>query len=263
MYMEKILSDSVEQLFLAKLPLIERIIDSICRRHACFGPDAEDFSSGVKLKLIADDYAVLRKFDGRSKLTTYLTTVIANHFRDFRISKWGKWRPSARARRGGTVAIQLERLLSRDGRSLGEAVETLRTNLRDPPTREALYELAAELPRKAPRRFEGEEGLEDVVDETASSEDRVLEQERAADMEKAKKSLASALAALEPEDCLIVRMRYYDGFTVALIARRLGIRQRLLYSRVERVMKALREALEADGVGTDVLEAIGWEGWTE
>lgn len=257
------MSDSVEQLFLAQLPVIERIIDSICRRHACFGPDAEDFGSGVKLKLMADDYAVLRKFSGRSKLTTYLTTVTANHFRDFRIQKWGKWRPSAKAKRQGTVAVELERLLSRDGHSLDDAIEILRSQHPDAPAAEALYALAAELPQKAPRRFEGDEGLENVADDAEHADVRVLEKERAAKMEEAKTALARALAGLEPEDRLIVRMRFEDGFTAALIARQVGIRQRLLYSRIEKILKSLREALEADGVGTDVLEAVGWEGWEE
>jgi RNA polymerase sigma factor for flagellar operon FliA len=254
------LSDSAEQLFLAQLSLIERIAESICRRHACFGPDAEDFASGVKLKLMADDYAVLRKFDGRSKLTTYLTTVIANHFRDFRIRMWGKWRPSATAKRRGTLAIELERLLSRDGHSLDEAVEILRSRHRDAPPREALYELAAELPPKAPRRFEGEEGLEDIADENEHADVRVEERERAETMKRAHTALARAIADLDGEDRLIVKMRFEDGFTVALIARQLAIRQRLLYSRIEKLLKTLRERLEAAGVGVDVLDAVGWEG---
>ena len=88
-----------EELFLSKLQLIERIIASICRRHCFFGDDADEFDAWVKLKLIDHDYAVLRKFRGKSLLKTYLTTVVANLFRDHLIRKHGKWRPSTMARR--------------------------------------------------------------------------------------------------------------------------------------------------------------------
>lgn len=48
------------------------------------GP-AEDLESEVRLRLLEDDYAVLRKHRGDSSLVTCLTVVIANMFRDYRI----------------------------------------------------------------------------------------------------------------------------------------------------------------------------------
>jgi len=47
--------------------------------------------------------ALLAKFEGRSSLRTFLTVVIQRLFLDHRISAWGKWRPSAEARRGGST----------------------------------------------------------------------------------------------------------------------------------------------------------------
>ena len=55
------------ELFEDHLPLIEEICSSVCRRNGCFGADAEDFASQVKLALIDDDYARLRSFQGRSR----------------------------------------------------------------------------------------------------------------------------------------------------------------------------------------------------
>ena len=100
----------------------------------------------TKAILIDDDYAVLRKFRGKSLLKTYLSTVIANLFRDHLIRKHGKWRPSAMARRRGREAAQLERLLFRDGLSVTEAVEILKRNAGVEQSREELTTLAAELP---------------------------------------------------------------------------------------------------------------------
>jgi hypothetical protein len=42
--------------------------------------DAEEFAAHTKLMLIEANYAILRKFEGRSKFTTYLTTVIQRLF---------------------------------------------------------------------------------------------------------------------------------------------------------------------------------------
>lgn len=245
-----------DQLFVEQLSLIEKVIDSVCRRHCCFGPDAEDFGSTVKLKLMDDDYAVLRKFRGQSALSTYLMTVIANQFRDFRIQKWGKWRPSAPASKLGRVAEQLDKLRNRDGHSFDEAVGILSNHLGDDaPTRDELDRLDAQIPVRAHRRFEGEERLASLPGGQRADE-RVIDQERAAALERARASLARALAGLPAEDRLIVKLRYEDRMTLATIARQLGIDQRPLYTRNEKILKALKKALEDDGVDDEVLDLL-------
>lgn len=249
-------TESPEQLFVAELPLIERVIDSICRRHCCFGPDAEDFGSTVKLKLMDDDYAVLRKFRGQSAFSTYLMTVIANQYRDYRIHKWGKWRSSAPAKRLGTVAQQLEKLRSRDGHTFDEAVAILSDHLGDDaPPREELDRLDALIPVRPQRRFEGEERLAGLAGGERADR-RVVDGERAAALERARASLARALAGLAAEDRLIVKLCFEDGFSKVNVARRLEIPQRLFYSRVEKILKALKKALEDDGVDDEVLDVL-------
>src|ERR1019366_2147799 len=104
------------------------VISFVSARHHLPGVEADDFASHVKLRLIEDDYAILRKFQRRSSLRTYLTVVIQRMFLDYRISAWGKWRPSAEAKRAGAVAVQLEQLMGRDGYRFGEACELLETN---------------------------------------------------------------------------------------------------------------------------------------
>ena len=96
------------QWYVEQLDVINRIASSVCRRNGVQGADAEDFVSDVRLKLLQDDYAVLRKYRGASSQTTFLTVVISNLFRDHRIKHWGKWRPSAEAKRHGEVAVRLE-----------------------------------------------------------------------------------------------------------------------------------------------------------
>ena len=90
--------------------------------------EQEDFAGFVHLRLIEDDYAILRKFQKRSSLRTYLAAVIERLSLDFCVEKWGRWRPSAMAERLGPVAIVLERLVTRDGHTLEEAIEIISTD---------------------------------------------------------------------------------------------------------------------------------------
>src|SRR5205085_8638364 len=83
----------------ANLDLIERVIRFTARRQRLDETDAEDFASIVKLKLIENDYAVIRKFEGRSNFSTFITVVVQRMLLDYRIHYWGKWHASAEAKR--------------------------------------------------------------------------------------------------------------------------------------------------------------------
>ena len=104
-----------DAVLLSNLGQIDRLVTHLSRKQALLGADSDDFASWVRLRLLEDDYRILRGFRGNSKLSTYLTTVVMNLARDYRIQKWGRWRPSAAAKRLGTVGIQLDTLLHRDG----------------------------------------------------------------------------------------------------------------------------------------------------
>src|SRR6476661_705108 len=97
-----------EELFRQHLPAIGQIAESICRRNGVGHHDAEDFASDIRLKLCEDDFAVIRKFKGKSSFTTYLTVVMNKRFLDRQRQAWGKWSPSSQARRLGPVAMLLE-----------------------------------------------------------------------------------------------------------------------------------------------------------
>ena len=147
-------SAAYEAILLDHLEFIERTVAALARRNAVAPWDAEDLAGQVRLRLLADDYAVLRKFEGRSRLTTYLTTVIHNIFRDFRIQRWGKWRPSAAAKRMGELGVQMEALLYRDGFGQREAFAMLRDRFEVEATDLELESLAARLRPRTTRRIE-------------------------------------------------------------------------------------------------------------
>lgn len=245
-----------EALFLSQLAVIERVISFVSSRHHLPGVEADDFESHVKLKLIEDDYGILRKFQGRSSLRTYLTVVIQRLFLDYRISAWGKWRPSAEARRGGEIAVLLERLMGRDGYGFEEACELLETNHQVTVPRAELEAIAGRLPSRIRRRFESDDALAQMPSDQPPMDEVIAERERMVTATRVDAGLKTALAGLDAQDRLILALRFEDGRTVVEIARMLRLEQKGLYRRLERLLKALRDALELRGVDAASAMAI-------
>ena len=253
----------MEAVFLEHLDLVERVASSAVRRAGFPPQDVEDFVSIVKVKLIDDDYAVLRRHRGESALPTFLTAVVHNLFRDYLNHKLGKFRPSAAAKRLGPTALALERLLVRDRHDLAAAIEILRRRHAVEESPAELEDLAARLPARSPRRFVGEEALASRPSAApeSSPERRLEEGERERWSARVEEVLNLALAALSPEDLLILKMHFRDGCTVADIAAALRLKQRPLYSRRDRCFRKLRVAFEARGLTWDeVREILGWPG---
>lgn len=246
--------------FLEHLELIERAATSAARRSGFDGADVEDFVSTVKLKLIDDDYAVIRRHRGDSKLSTFLVTVIHNLVRDYRNHKWGKYRPSAVAKRLGEVAVLLERLLVRDQHGLDAAIEIVKQRLPEAPSREALRDLAGQLPARTRRSFVGEEALATRPDDTADPEERAVDSARQGRAEHLGEVVGRALKTLAPQDALLLKMHFRDGETLAAIAKTLHLEQRPLYTRKNRCLRQLLAALEAEGLTWDaVRDILDWQ----
>ncbi len=242
-----------EQLFRDHLPHINNVVDYLCRKHHFQKEECEDFRGRVHVKIIDDDYGIIRKFQGRSSLKTYLTTVVSNEMKDFLNHLWGKWRPSTEAQRLGPVAIRLEKLL-RDGLSVDEAVRTLQTNHKVEMAAQELADMAARLPGRVPRRVVGEEALQDQPSNDRA-DSRAEEEEREAIRRKVLPALEEIRKALPPEDQLILKMKG-DDFKIADISRILGVEQKPLYRRIERLFKDLREELERRGFRKEDLDVI-------
>ena len=105
---------AIQNIYSEHSDTIESVLAYTRRAHRLSADDGDEFSSWVRLRLLEDDGAILAKFRGLSTFKTFLVTVIQRLFLDWRIKEWGKWRPTADARRLGPVAIELERLVLRD-----------------------------------------------------------------------------------------------------------------------------------------------------
>jgi len=258
----------VEQLYLAQLETVKRLAAYACRRYGFSREEVEDFTQHVLAKIWADGCAVLRKYQGRSSLSTYLAIVVNSALKDYVNSLWGKWRPSAAANRLGQLAIDLETLLVRDRKSFDEACQTLHSR-GVTATDAELSELAARLPPRSPRRpdgsYEGEAGgdlrrsaapggREPVAAESA--DERIQLSERQRRWQQAMRALDVAIKALPAEDCMIAKL--LGEFPVVVIAARLGLDQKALYRRKDKILARLRQALESAGFSAgDVGEILG------
>ncbi|HVR38356.1 MAG TPA: sigma-70 family RNA polymerase sigma factor [Thermoanaerobaculia bacterium] len=254
---------NARDLFTANLGLIDRIIAIVCRRANLFGADAEDFASETKLALIDDDYAILRKHEGRASLETFLTVVIRRLLADSRTRAKGRWHASTEAQRLGATAVLAETLVLRDGRSHDEALAHIRAV--DPGiTRESLESLLKRLPERTGRpRAVHLEGIANAVAGGEAADARALAGDTNRISARAGNALRELLAELPTEDRVLLRMRFGSEMSIADISRILRLPQRPLYRRIEWLLARLRNALTDAGidrktaaelVGSDAME---------
>jgi len=236
------------QLLVDNYPLIRQLVRRTARRNRLPEAERQDFESWVSLRLVERDFHILRSFAGRSSLTTYLQVVLSRCLLDFRSAAWGKWRPSAAARRLGCQAIALERLVTRDGvpREAAAARVGIDANVlprfarRSRPRINEPLELAREAP--APRETGPEEGL------------LALDRQVAADA--LERALAQALATLGEADHKLLWLRYGARLTVPKIAARLGEDQKSLYRKYMRLHATMRTRLEGLGITRAHMAAV-------
>lgn len=247
-----------EAVFLEHLPTIERAAAKAARRYGLWDDDAEDFAAHAKMKLLEDDYAVFHKFRGESDWKTFLTTVVARLASGYSRERLGRWRASAQAERHGPPAPELEKLVHRDGYTLSQAGETLRTSGATTLSDGELARLLSDLPERAPLR--PVQVAADPVLETAASasgaDAAVMDSERERWRGGVLDALRRAMERMDPEERLIVRMHFADGMSLAQVSRALGIEQKPLYRRIPRLRDALRENLEREGISAGEVRAL-------
>lgn len=243
-------------LVVENLPLIQDVVRLVARRNWLSADEADDLAGSIRLKLVENDYEVLRKFEGRCQLRTYLTTVVQRHFLDERNARWGKWRPSAQARRLGAVAMLLDQLITRDNLSFDEAVAAVQARHGTAVTREQLDRILPQLPARSSRHFVGEEELEKVAASGPTEADVVqsLDQERVGG--RIERALERALNQLSDEDRLILKLRFCDNLQLARISEIVGKPAKQFYRHVDDLMRLLHKELRADGIRAADVAAV-------
>lgn len=241
-----------ERLFLTSLSDIERIIRIACMRGSLSNDEAEDFASTVKLRLIEDNYAILRKYRARSSFLTFITIVVHRLLLDYRKHAWGRWHPSAEARRRGEMAVEAERIVVRDGRSIDEAFVVMQSRY-PTVTRQEIERLAASFPR---RRHHKMVELTEAADALHVAP-REFAPERRRTAEHISTLFRDFLDNLSDEDRLVFHLRFFSDMNVAQIARSTHRDQKPLYRRMERLAADFRQLLREHGINDeDVLELL-------
>jgi RNA polymerase sigma factor for flagellar operon FliA len=247
------MDDAVSQLeaqFVNNLPVIDRAVASFGRRYGMSDDDVVDLSSHIKLRIVEDRYAVLAKFRGESSFATYLTVVVTMFAREHRVQQNGRWRPSAEATRRGPAAVTLENLTRRRGHSLAEAGAVMRSRGETTLSDRQLGELLRLLPRREPLRpSNAAADALDAVPANESADATVSAQEAA----KMRAIVESSLASLSREDRMLLKLRFWQDASIADVARILGVEQRPLYRRIEKLLAELRKQLTQSGLTADDL----------
>lgn len=237
------------------VPLIRRISRSICSRSGMIADEREDFESFLFEVLFAGDRGALGRFRGEGSIEGYLRVSIGRLLLDYRRRRWGRWRPSGQARRLGSAAVALERLIERDGFSRWEAVRHLRFNRGVARSELDLLDLAGRVAHRGARRFEGETVLAELPapDDRSDRPDRCLDGEEAG---RVRRQLGRALQDLDPCDRRLLAQHFAGGLTLAEIARRSGRNARPLYRQLERTLARLRERLSRAGIDAGVARSV-------
>ncbi len=241
---------NAETLFLKQLPLIERVIWFVCRRSRMRDEDIEEFSSEVKMRLIENDYRVVRAFQERSSFATYLTVVVTRAMLDYRTHEWGRWYPSSAASKLGPLAVELERYLYRDERPVDDAIDAIRAKYPG-VSRAEVEELAGNIPpRVRPRSVElNDDDPEFAVTMSPSTDDQSV-------AARISQTVRDFVDALPEGDRRVLRLRFDAEMPVVQIAHTLGMEQKIVYRKLYRLFRDIRAKLEAAGFDRADVEGL-------
>jgi RNA polymerase sigma factor (sigma-70 family) len=245
-----------QQVLAENVDLIDRITHGVCRRSGVASSDIDDVASAVKLALVENDYAILRRFQGRSSLATYLAVIVQRLLANQRERTHGRWRASPEAQRLGAPAVLIEDVVGRQRRSIEEAMPMIRAV--DPTmTAGDAAAIAARLPLRAPRPREVPLPEDDGSLPAADRADTAaLDGEMRALSQRAATLLRKTMDGWPANDRLLVRLRFESSLTIADIARLMGVAQRPLYRRLETLLSSLREVLLSAGIDSAVVDDL-------
>ena len=254
--------DRGRELLERNFALIQQLVAGVCRRKHLSLEDTDDFTDAVNIGLVEHEYKILRQFRGESSLETFLRVVINHQLIDFQRQRWGSWQPSAAAKRLGSHAVLLEKLIDRDHFSRDEAFCSLRMNHGVALDDQELDDLLRRLHlSRTNRRAESLDDQPEPCNLAPGPLEELLAREARAQMEHAYDVMEGCRSRLPSVEALIARM-LLGSFTIAEIARALHRRQRPLYRLRDAIFAKLRECMVKHGISHRLVRdllAIGRE----
>jgi DNA-directed RNA polymerase specialized sigma24 family protein len=209
--------------------------------------EADTVESRVKEKLFKNDCEIVRRFRHESSFRSYLNIIVQRTFADLQVERFGKWHYSAVARSLGSLAMDLERMIYREGYAPIEAIAALLTS--HPETSQAKLEsLLAMLPVKQRRAVRVT--VEDVAEMLPAIDPDILmiTGARFRLSEKVATVIGQFIAGLEDIDRLLLQLLFESDLQISRIAVILQREQKALYRRRDELFNKLRKELKKAGI---------------
>jgi RNA polymerase sigma factor (sigma-70 family) len=225
----------------------------VARAYRLSASDADDLRSDLWLKVL-ENKRTLRTLRARARPSSYLVAIARNLLLDQRNKSWGKWRPSAAARRAGGYGIALDRLVTRDGLSVDVAQAMLRCAGKAPGDC-SVSTMTLEFPSRLKRVFVGVEAV-DAVSIAHNRRDISWDHERRRVERLVQQALTEVLAGLPHFDRQLLKWRFVDDLTIAAMAPRVRMTAGALYRHFSRLLRDIRMSLEQVGVDLPTVRSL-------
>jgi RNA polymerase sigma factor (sigma-70 family) len=224
--------------------------------------DADDLFVQVLDHLKEDNFRRLRDFQGRSSITTYLTSIITRFVIDVVRSRSGRSRAKERAVKLGVLGERVYDLMVLRNHSASEAAEIMQTTFGEQISPDELREIHAGLLGRETRHQSsaestiawGEDG-ELVAIQSATPErelsDRIQQKRRG-------ELLAALMENLKVDDRLLLRLRFplddaAEPLEMSAIAAMVGLNEQQAERKLRKILVDCREELLKKGLSLNDL----------
>jgi len=231
-------------------------IETVCKRRFSAENDQNECYVYVIDGLKADNFQRLRAFKGKSKLNTYLYSLINALVVDFRRKQYGRRRVPAGVAKLGKWAETVYRFVCWQKFTFDDAYDFLRIDgLYTGSYIEFIKE--TEPIRKAPCRknpaFQSideahESSLKNIDDESSNPLEFLIQKLDRERRIKALKVIRETTAGLSEDDQLLIRLVYGSDQSVPAVAKVIGLAAPTAGKRLKNLMTIYREKLLAEGI---------------
>jgi RNA polymerase sigma factor (sigma-70 family) len=210
--------------------------------------DADTLFNEVLDRLTSNSYKVLREFENRSKLTTFLTTVITHLIIDIKRKNEGRNRAKDRAKAMGPVGEKLYDLVLIKGYPVEEAFDFVNRTDGITETLEEIETMVEKIRGRQTSHPQPGTGVEKRTPEVNLGKKQRTELN--------KKVLNEVLSELNNEERFIIRMRFplsddEEPKNLSEIAKILRITEKAVDSRIRRVLTKFKEKMLKYGLSIE------------
>jgi RNA polymerase sigma factor (sigma-70 family) len=229
----------------------------------------ELFNSVIDV-LRKDDFKILKSFGGRSKITTYLSTIISRLFVDTVRKKYGRKREKERAKEFGDFGLDIYNKIIVEGLNIDEFVkqnEYVKSGNIDIDGVQNIANRIRGVKRYDKRDIENfpgtpvKKGIETeekdiiVADKDNLPEMIMMDKET---LQKFKNYAEIILKKLSEEEKFLLKLKFYNeneekGKITRDIASLLNIEKRKVYKLTDKILKKCKKILESEGMNADDL----------